>query len=1631
MERQQTAKPTSAPPQKNAQPAVKPALHQSTPFPSLLQLQRSLGNQAVQRLFRSGAIQAKLTIGAPGDRYEQEADRVADQVMRMPEPVTARPGEDDEKKLHRKPLVEQISPLVQSQVADEKDEKLQRQSWFAAPLPLIQRAVPVAVREDDEEKKVQTKPITVQRLCPECEKEKDKEDGTVQRAISSTPTFVIQRLCPECEQKLQRQAVEDDEEKTAQAKSANGQANAASSHIEASINAMKGGGSPLPESSRNFYESRFGADFGSVRVHTDSLAAETSRAINARAFTVGSDIGFGAGQYVPETSSGKSLLAHELAHVVQQVVGRKLDLFDTKPKELIQKADINESTLNVGSRRKGELGKDTKERAQIMKNAIDAYRSLQIKKSGELISFGYGDTENSLKEEALNQIRDLSTSLPMLREIRVEYRKITGGRVDNGKLIGGKVLEKDLQTFGVSSGHYKEALSILYQALSLGSRLQIFDNITENESAMLDVLRNSSQEELKDVAKDKAIMDLLKQSLNDDEYYEAIKLITSKQKFKTEEEFDEATFNLVVDRIKEAQDIDAVYDAILDIKPKYRRKLWEQRKDIFPSLSGYQAVSIEKMCTGTEEQALKIRLYVATADEGTDDDAVKLVVQKTASAAQIEKEIAQKLASGKNEKGEPLSIEDEIKLRNQLKELGGIEENLLRSQDPKFGEFKRSSFLEMLYGDVSSTEYYAFTQQMGVDKIAIAKQQILDAIGTFKDDEEAVYKAINSITAPLGKEADRLSPEEKAILQQRENSRLRWGLMQDKQIKDALEGNLSQKEMDTVYTYLEADPYQIALKQLEEAFTGIDIDEERIFKILTGMSEVNRIRLKKEQPPIFWKILNPNWMTAGEIQLIWTAITTGKIPTEKGLEWAFGGNWDGTEDEMIEQVFAAMDDDERYQYRLGYYLYKEGERKQLKSDAKDLHSEALAKFTKLYDRMKSELGTDDLQKALDQLLRVDPVKEGLLFGVEPAKEEQKVGVEPTKEERRPEDEWLMSVKIMKHRVMEKGNIREEDKTSSAFMDTFFEEGEVSDLAEIQFLSAYNLAIADDKITFQEFLLLRNLYKNFAQKYEEYVATVDQFSSVASNVAAIAAAVVITALSGGTAGPAIAGLLTQYGLAGTAVIAGAASAAVKIGVKETIGASHYDATSTEGLRDLAIGFTEGAMTVLSAGLADKFIKFAGLTGGELTGEMAAGIVNVSNAAISGAGKTFAVSGLKHGIEGFIAGLAGELVLVATDEEVWKKAVWEVLADFAGALLKAAGTGFVTGFLTGGALEALSTYVGVKRVQKLLQQLDEVGISEERLSKMSIDSVKAIGKADAALAAGNLDEAEQAFRALRGQLEPDEFARIQRMLHAHHGARAPRVLTNLTVEEFTTNGEAQRELFELATRMRDQQQQFADNLLADLGIQGGEANSILKRDNFEEFVQGVVAKCRRNKYTYIDEMDDIVRGRFNLETWEDVQKVADALENQRRFLVKEKLGPRRPQQAGGYGYPRYHIVLEDQTTGLAHEWQVGTRAATQIFETPGIRIPTNLTLPKGMKPNLHDIEYDIFRVGINKKFPDLSGELGIPEFLNRVDQLAAEAGSGGALKTPLKEKLAQLHEEASSILQNLVDRKSPEFVQQFYH
>ncbi|MCX6674687.1 MAG: DUF4157 domain-containing protein [Methanothrix sp.] len=224
---------------------------------------RPLGNQAVQRMLRSGIIQAKLVVNEPGDKYEQEADRIAEQVMSMPEPAAQK-------------QVQRACP--------ECEEEVQRQP------------------EEEEEEKIQAKPIAEQitpLVLRQTEPDKEEEE-----------TVQAQR------DEVQRQEEPEEEEVAVQKKGPGG--GAVGRGLEAQIRSLKGSGQPLSPHVRGFFEPRFGQDFGQVRVHTDARAAEAARAVNARAFTVGRNVVLGEEEYVPETVAGRRLLAHELTHIIQQ-----------------------------------------------------------------------------------------------------------------------------------------------------------------------------------------------------------------------------------------------------------------------------------------------------------------------------------------------------------------------------------------------------------------------------------------------------------------------------------------------------------------------------------------------------------------------------------------------------------------------------------------------------------------------------------------------------------------------------------------------------------------------------------------------------------------------------------------------------------------------------------------------------------------------------------------------------------------------------------------------------------------------------------------------------------------------------------------------------------------------------------------------------------------------------------------------------------------------------------------------------------------------------------------------------------------------------------------------------------------
>ncbi|WP_051044233.1 eCIS core domain-containing protein [Baaleninema simplex] len=152
----------------------------------------------------------------------------------------------------------------------------------------------------------------------------------------------------------------------------------ASNGFEQTLKQQQGQGNPIPNETREFMESRFGADFSGVRVHTDTASVQMNREVGAKAFTHGQDVFFNAGRFNPGSSSGRELLAHELTHTVQQTGGK----LRTKTKAKVDRAT---QTNQVKSRRSesDRLAKTEKAKAEAnsgVKNKIETDDSKENKK---------------------------------------------------------------------------------------------------------------------------------------------------------------------------------------------------------------------------------------------------------------------------------------------------------------------------------------------------------------------------------------------------------------------------------------------------------------------------------------------------------------------------------------------------------------------------------------------------------------------------------------------------------------------------------------------------------------------------------------------------------------------------------------------------------------------------------------------------------------------------------------------------------------------------------------------------------------------------------------------------------------------------------------------------------------------------------------------------------------------------------------------------------------------------------------------------------------------------------------------------------------------------------------------------
>lgn len=279
--------------------------------------------------FFSSTVQAKLSVSSPDDPQEKEADAVADQVMRMPEPAA---------------------------VNEQKDEQLQKKE----------------IGEKEEvQAKLQTPSVSVQRKCAGCEQEdkvQSKLFRMIQRSEESNASFADDAGAESAsDYNINRKELSIHGSDVIQCSGRGPPANSIQASFEQNLSSSKGSGSPMPNDTRQFMEGRFNADFSGVRIHTGSYAENLSGSIHAQAFTHGNNIYFNTGKYNPSTGSGGTLLAHELTHTIQQGASHANNSTTVATKQVARKEIIQRSAAGVPSQLTNAV-----EKAKTVEGKIDA-----------------------------------------------------------------------------------------------------------------------------------------------------------------------------------------------------------------------------------------------------------------------------------------------------------------------------------------------------------------------------------------------------------------------------------------------------------------------------------------------------------------------------------------------------------------------------------------------------------------------------------------------------------------------------------------------------------------------------------------------------------------------------------------------------------------------------------------------------------------------------------------------------------------------------------------------------------------------------------------------------------------------------------------------------------------------------------------------------------------------------------------------------------------------------------------------------------------------------------------------------------------------------------------------------------
>ena len=1026
-----------------------------------------------------------------------------------------------------------------------------------------------------------------------------------------------------------------------------------------------GGGAALPHRALSRMGAALSADFSAVRVHTGSAADNVASKLNAHALTAGTDILFRSGAYKPGTQYGDRLLAHELAHVVQQRDAVTQAPIDAGPSDPLERAaDAAADNVMKGLQHHGPASNAGMSELAVAngqssdpeyKNVPPSPGSAPIQRAAEpvprsprpaadpavvlnAVDAVCGGIDGGSVDAVVAPLRGLSVSAVASVRRDVLIRKSVllerwllkpHGRQETTRNIVAVVsvaLPLILSRAKITATA-EEGLRLVWPALPLIDRLEVYDEgFREIEQAQLDVIRQASVEERVEARERTAERLLVVYSKMDaKEEFEARNMMNSSEVAKGD----------TAVRMIQRGDKDVVYDALMALDKIDRKFVFDQHYMELKKLLYYNEFNLVAALThGSEAQMIIARLRLATEDRRDDMEAVRAMVER-AVALLTERQQLRDARSARL-----LTDDDRARVDARLQELDDLDV-LIQFKRTAKGDLKENTFMALLAG--AEDEQVAFGShadrlaQFASDRRAFAleaaKQRVLIA-GSNPDELRSILLTTHAPVGPEGK-ANRAD-----LKKWEDDVRLRKELLSDPQVHRVFLG-LRESEQMNVLTALEGDAFDDRLQRLNQMKNAGLWGE--FFDLIRTIARNDEWRTRFERTKTeYWSLYA---FVFGEEREIMETILHDpghRIPIVRLLRYTGKVS-------TLKAAFASLQEDDREQLRTGWALFNHPFIGPLTGQ----QDRALAVFQEFDKELEKSQGSD---------------KEGYETVLATV-----LGAAPTKSEIATGQGRYNAAAILAQRVEKRlGHAR---GISAEFTET----DETMDAAGRQFFALWLRLKDQPELSIVEYATLSTLYQQFEHRGEEFSEAARAMTDMAGTVAATLAGIIVVIATGGAATPAVVGMAAAAGAAGGFI------------TREAFGGDYYSAMS-DGGRALLLDSINSALAVLGASLAARSVELMGLSGEAL----AQGVARVGEGAVQEAaqslGRKAIVSGVEAALDGLISGTTSEAAATFTDDRTWREGIMEGLARVGRSALLGGLFGLAGGAVLGSAMPVVGRAVG---------------------------------------------------------------------------------------------------------------------------------------------------------------------------------------------------------------------------------------------------------------------------------------------------------------------------------------------------